>query len=732
MTATSRPSDPVTHAPQALEHYHIEATKSLVDRPLRALKDGELFGVFNQHGGCVGDKGAPDGLFYHDTRHLSLFDLRLGGRAPLLLSSGILDNNAALTIDLTNADLHDDDGAVWLQRDSLHVGRTKFLSGNACYDRVLIRRFSDPVGFISLDLVFGSDFADLFEVRGEDRPRRGEAKVERLNDQTIRYSYLGLDQKLRTTTLRFDPSPNQLTTNTASWQLDLSDCELMQILVVTTCDEETQSVPPVKLASAYRSVRQSSRRRGAQLHTVSSSNALVNKVFHRAASDIEMLLTETEFGLYPYAGVPWYSTIFGRDGIITALQLLWTAPEIARGVLQVLARTQANDFDPAADAEPGKIVHEMRSGEMAVLGEVPFARYYGTVDATPLFVMLGGAYFSRTGDLNTLRALWTNIEAALSWLDQRCEKDKGGFLTYQRLTERGLSNQGWKDSFDAIFHADGQLAEGPIALCEVQGYLFAAKREAAKMASALGLHDRAAVLESEAERVRANFEATFWMDDLGCYALAIDGRGQPCRVLSSNAGHALFSGIASPERAARLADLFLERRFFSGWGVRTIAAGEARYNPMSYHNGSVWPHDNAMIALGLSRYGHKAAALKIFQRLIEAGTYNEFSRLPELFCGFSRRRSRGYTAYPVACSPQAWSAAAPFALMSAACGLEVDHQENCLRLQSPALPPIMEEVFLRGITVADTTLDLALRRSGNDVTTEVLRRDGSAIMMVTK
>jgi glycogen debranching enzyme len=216
MTGTSQPAQPVVHATHALEEYRIEATKSLVDQHLRTLKDGELFGVFNQQGGCVGGKGAPDGLFYHDTRHLSLFDFKLGGRAPLLLSSGILDNNAALTIDLTNADLHDDDGAVRLQRDSLHIGRTKFLSGNACYDRVLIRRFSDLVGIISFDLVFGSDFADLFEVRGEDRPRRGETKAERLNDQTIRYTYLGLDQKLRTTTLRFDPSPNELTTVAAS------------------------------------------------------------------------------------------------------------------------------------------------------------------------------------------------------------------------------------------------------------------------------------------------------------------------------------------------------------------------------------------------------------------------------------------------------------------------------------------------------------------------------------
>ena len=300
------------------------------------------------------------------------------------------------------------------------------------------------------------------------------------------------------------------------------------------------------------------------------------------------------------------------------------------------------------------------------------------------------------------------------------------------MTERGLANQGWKDSFDSVFHADGSAAEGPIALCEVQAYVFAAKKGAAEIALALGETALAASLVGEAEALRERFEDRFWLDELGCYALALDGAKQPCRVLSSNAGHALFAGIASPERAARLARLLTGKRFFSGWGVRTIAAGEARYNPMSYHNGSVWPHDNALIAMGLARYGHMAEVLKIFEGLAEAAIYDEFRRLPELFCGFTRRRKRGPTAYPVACSPQAWAAAAPFALVAAATGLVLDHDEDVVRLANPALPAFLDDLWLRDLRIAGSRLDLRLSRSGDDVTTAVARREGRAALVIVK
>jgi glycogen debranching enzyme len=716
--------------PAAPETWHIEATKSLVDRTLRTLKHDDLFGVFDKQGDCQSNMGAPDGLYYQDTRFLSGLSLRIGGMEPLLLGSVLLDDNGALIVDLANADFHDADGKVWLQRDAIHASRVKFLCGTACYERISVRGFGRVGQPIPLDLAFSADFADLFEVRGDRRAQRGRLDVAVLDERSVRFTYLGLDAVERTTTLHFDPPPAELTDHHARWSMDLDAKPRFNLVVKINCAIDDRTAEPPHMLSAYRRVRTARRQRQHIRASVTSANELFNTVVDRAASDIDMLLTETKWGLYPYAGIPWYSTIFGRDGIITAMELLWAAPDIAKGVLLTLAATQATDTDVDADAQPGKILHETRGGEMARLKEVPFRLYYGTVDATPLFVMLAGMYLKRSGDLATIRAIWPNVQAALGWIDGAGDPDGDGFIEYARMTDKGLANQGWKDSFDSIFHADGSAAEGPIALCEVQAYVFAAKQAAAEMAKALG--EDGDGFAREAEAMRQRFEDRFWLDDLGCYALALDGRKQPCRVLSSNAGHALFAGIANPERAARLARLFTGKRFFSGWGVRTIAAGEARYNPMSYHNGSVWPHDNALIAMGLARYGHRDAVLTIFQGLAEAALYDEFRRLPELFCGFSRRRKRGPTSYPVACSPQAWAAAAPFALVAAATGLDLDHKSGNVRLDNPALPAFLDDLVLRDVRVGEARLDLKLSRAGDDVTTAVTRRVGKAGLTIVK
>ena len=719
------------HEPAAApESYHIEATKSLVDRTLRTLKHDDLFGVFDKQGDCQSAPGAPDGLYYQDTRFLSGLRLRIGGMAPLLLGSVLLDDNGAMVVDLANADFHDADGKVWLQRDAIHASRVKFLCGTACYERISVRGFGSVGQAIPLDLAFAADFADLFEVRGDRRLRRGRLDVAVTDERTVRFAYLGLDDVKRTTTLHFDPAPDSLTEEHARWAMDLDAVERFNLVVKTSCAIDDGTGEPLHMLSAYRRMRTARKARGRLRASITSANELFNTVIDRAASDIDMLLTETKWGLYPYAGIPWYSTIFGRDGIITAMELLWAAPEIAKGVLTTLAALQATDTDEDADAQPGKILHETRGGEMARLKEVPFGLYYGSVDATPLFVMLAGMYLKRSGDLATIRAIWPNVKAALGWIDGAGDPDGDGFVEYARMTEKGLVNQGWKDSFDSIFHADGSTAEGPIALCEVQAYVFAAKQAAAEIALALGEDGKPYAREAEALRQR--FEDRFWIDELGCYALALDGRKQPCRVLSSNAGHALFAGIASPERAAQLAKLFTGKRFFSGWGVRTIAAGEVCYNPMSYHNGSVWPHDNALIAMGLARYGHRDAVLAIFQGLAEAALYDEFRRLPELFCGFSRRRKRGPTSYPVACSPQAWAAAAPFALVAAATGLDLDHETGSVRLNNPALPAFLDDLVLRDVAVAEARLDLKMSRAGDDITTAVTRRTGKAGLTIVK
>jgi glycogen debranching enzyme len=714
------------------EDYYIEATKSLVEKPLRTLKHDALFAVFDTQGDLnVMDPGA-EGLYFQDTRFLSRVVLTVGGKPPLLLGSVVLDDNGALVIDMTNADLHDRAGEVQIPRDSVFVSRLKLLHVNTCYDRIHLRRYERFEEPVPVRLDFDADFADLFEVRGEQRSKRGKIEATVLDRRSCRFTYLGLDGIERSTTLWFDPAPASLSERAVEWCINLDKEEQCAIVVKISCsvDSGTQIPEPPDIVAAYRTRHRTSRQRLNTLGRVCSSNELINEMMGRAAADINMLLTETEFGLYPYAGVPWYSTIFGRDGILTAMELLWVAPDIARGVLKALALTQAQKLDQEADAEPGKIIHEMREGEMARLGEVPFRRYYGSVDATPLFVWLAGEYLQRSGDIETIRFIWPNIEAALGWIKSKI--DRNGFLTYRRATERGLVNQGWKDSFDSIFHADGQLAAGPIALCEVQAYVFAALSAGATMAMALGDPARSATLASDAELMRELFEEKFWLDDLDTYALAIDGQGLPCRVRSSNAGHALFAGIASPERAAKIARELCGRDFFSGWGVRTIASGEARYNPMSYHNGSVWPHDNAVIAMGFARYGHKDEAAQLTQGLFDAATWFEFRRLPELFCGFSRRRRRGPTPYPVACSPQAWAAAAPFALLQAVAGLELRHDQESVRLNDPVLPRGIDNIELPKLRVAGSSMRLRLSRSGEDVVAAVLERSGSAALVVKK
>ncbi|MCL2428820.1 MAG: amylo-alpha-1,6-glucosidase, partial [Alphaproteobacteria bacterium] len=476
--------------------------------------------------------------------------------------------------------------------------------------------------------------------------------------------------------------------------------------------------------SAMLQARRALRRASSRAASIATSNEILNEAARRSVCDLYMLITDTAQGPYPYAGIPWFSTAFGRDALITALQTLWMDPAIARGVLFYLAANQATTTDESADAEPGKILHEVRQGEMAELGEVPFRRYYGSVDATPLFVLLAGAYLDRTGDLSVPRRLWKHIEAALGWIDRYGDRDGDGFVEYHRMNEKGLANQGWKDSHDSVFHADGSLAQGPIALCEVQAYVYGAKRAAARMAAELGMEGRAETLLFEALRLRERIEQSFWCEEIDSYALALDGDKRPCAVRASNAGHMLLTECARPERAQAVGRQLMSSRFFSGWGVRTVASSERRYNPMSYHNGSVWPHDNALIAMGFGRYGLRTEAARIFEGLFDACAYIDLRRLPELVCGFPRRRAQGPTFYPVACAPQAWSAATLPAVLQSCLGLGFDTAGRTVFFDRPVLPGSLQEVVLRGITIGMSRIDVALRGKGSEVGMTVLSRSG--------
>jgi glycogen debranching enzyme len=716
--------------PNVWSEYDIETHTSLIDRPLRTLKHGDAFAVLDSSGDIGTVQDTAEGLFYRDTRYLSHYELRIEGKRPLLLSSRMHENKAALSVGLTNPDVAYGDEDK-LPRDTIFLERTKFIWKAVCYERINIKNYDRVRRRLRLDVLFRADFHDLFEVRGTRRPRQGRQTAHPHRPNRAEFRYQGLDGIERRTVLNFTPAPKRLESTRARFELEIGPGEQTSVFVNVSC-EEGGAIGVSDFFLAYRDTRRARRSSTAGIATVATSNSQFDEVFCRATSDVYTLITQTDLGPYPYAGIPWFSTVFGRDGIITAMLLLWTDPSVAKGVLRTLAATQATEFDPKSDAQPGKILHERRFGEMANLGEVPFRRYYGTVDATPLFVMLAGMYFERTGDRTTLSEIWPSIEAALRWIDEHGDRDGDGFVEYDRETESGLANQGWKDSYDSIFHADGALAEGPIALCEVQGYVYAAKRSLAPVAARLGFRELALRLGSEAEDLRDRFEKTFWCSDIGTYALALDGAKRPCRVRSSNAGHALFAGIADPQRARRTTETLMSREAFSGWGIRTIAQGEARYNPMSYHNGSVWPHDNAVIGLGFARYGFKAEAARVFEGLFSAATHQESRRLPELFCGFMRRPNGAPTAYPVACSPQAWSAAASSGLLAACFGLEMVHERNQIRFREPVMPDFLDEVVIRNLTLGGSRVDVRLHRYGQDVTANVLARKGSLRVALLK
>src|SRR2546421_5899498 len=588
-------------------------------RPRRSLKHDDTFIVLDSHGDIGASAGGPDGLFNADTRYLARLEMVLDDMQPLLLGSNLRDDNSALTVDLTNSDVYRN-GRLALQKDTLHIVRTIFLWRGTAYQRIALQNHGDRQASFDLTLLYDNDFADLFEVRGERRPRRGVGSSRLLGPAEVVLEYSGLDGQVRITALHFEPRPTRLAVHSATFHFELEPKEATALFVAVSCNKPIMH-KPVPFFRGLLAHRREMRHLTSGAASIETSNDIFNEVLCQAMADLNMLMTETPQGRYPYAGIPWYSTTFGRDGLITALQMLWVDPRIAQGVLRRLAFFQAKAVDPLADAEPGKILHEMRGGEMAALREVPFGLYYGSVDSTPLFVLLAGMYAEHTGDLKTLRELWPNIEAALGWIDGPGDPDRDGFVEYHRADEKGLVNQGWKDSHDTIFHKDGTLAVGPIALCEVQGYVYAAKRTAARCARRLGKNALADALDSAAMKLAAQFEAAFWCEDIGTYALALDGQKRPCRVRSSNAGQVLFSGIAAPERADRIARDLTRPSFFSGWGIRTIAREEARYNPMSYHDGSIWPHDNALIAAGLARYGHKGAVGRVFGALFNAASY---------------------------------------------------------------------------------------------------------------
>lgn len=685
---------------------------------LMALKDADTFCVADGWGDM---KGGADGLFDHDTRLLSRLVMTVGQARPSRLSSGVSQDNVFFTCHSTNRPLPPMGGRS-APAGVLHIERRRFVWDRRLFERVRIENHGIEDVLLPLAFDFGADFADIFQVRGTFRDKRGTLETPTHDGRRVTFRYRGLDDVERVSCLAFSEPPARLTGSRAEFMFSLPMGKRIDLYVECAADSCS---PPDEARFRLNAVQarlamRTRRRRGASVRGPRSPR--FNDWLDQSRADVALLTTDLPTGPYPYAGVPWFSTPFGRDGIITAWQMLWLDPSLAKGVLTYLAKRQATEVSAFQDSAPGKIMHETRGGEMSALGEVPFGLYYGGVDTTCLFVALAGAYARRTGDLETIRALWPNLIAATRWMTDYGDANGDGLISYQRGADTGLSNQGWKDSEDSIFHADGRFPKGPIALLEVQGYAYAAWQAMADLSLQLGQEGQAE-WAARAESTRQLVEDRFWMEDEGFYAIALDGDGAQCRAIGSNAGHLLFTGLPSRERALRVAKRMLSAEFRSGWGIRTLATGQARFNPISYHDGSVWPHDTAMAAAGMARYGERrAVALLLGEIYAAAASFN--LRLPELFCGFERMTGEAPIAYPVACLPQAWAAGSVFLMLQAALGVKVDAIEGVVEIDDPVLPSGIDRLNVTNLQVGDGVVDLAFQQLGNHTVVMPRRREG--------
>jgi glycogen debranching enzyme len=709
---------------------------------VHVLKHDNLFMLSSAHGDVRPD-GRGLGLYDSDTRILSTYDLRLNGVPPVVLRAGRAASFQS-TIQLTNPDLFADpsrevdDAEIVLRRQSLGIVRKRVLA-NGFREQITITNYTTERERALLTLSLDADYADIFELRGVVRAKRGDRLPNALGQGRVTFAYRGLDGLVRRTHIDMSPPMTLIrggepdAFGVVTFELD-ETLEAGRALTLTmeiwhdegtTADEQPPRVDADQPTAMHRAWRQSST-------AIDTSHMFAERALERASSDLRLLLnTDAQTDeRYIAAGVPWFSCLFGRDSIITSLQMLLIRPQIARNTLTLLARYQATDVDDWRDAQPGKILHELRTGELARTNEIPHSPYYGTVDATPLWLMLLDEYERWTADDELIEQLWPNALAALNWIDTYGDLDGDGFVEYERRSARGMSNQGWKDSWDSIRNRDGSLADGPIALVEVQGYVYAARRGMARLARLRGDFQLAEREDQAADALRRKFEDRFWMEDVGIYAIALDGEKRRVDGIASNAGHALWSGIASPERAESVARVLTSGGMWSGWGIRTLSSETVGYNPIGYHLGTVWPHDNGICAAGFARYGLFDEARRVFGALLEATTHFREARLPELFCGFDRDYSPMPVPYPVACSPQAWAAGALFHMVSATLGMNPDARAHKLELLRPALPDWLADLRLRNLRVGDALVDLAFDRETESISVEVLRRTGDVDVVV--
>jgi glycogen debranching enzyme len=709
-------------------------------QPLLTLKDNDLFMLtdhFGTIGGCAfeGENNSM-GLFCHDTRFLSRLELQLEKHPPILLSSSA-DKGFAMSVLCTNPRLDK------IPAETIGIKRELVLNGGL-FESISVTNYGTEEIDFELSLSFDADFADLFEVRGAIREKRGQQLRQAAMPQgtsghpeapqELILAYQGVDQVLRESRIEFqDTLPTEMFGTTAVWKIHLASHTQQNLSYRLRLYEQGKSISqvnaPMHLSQAKAAEMQEAHNWQTQTTAIQSDRNTFNRLIDRAQQDIYLLRQSFTHGESLSAGVPWFSTLFGRDSIIAASQVLMVTPNLARETLKLLAHYQGKSEDEWRDEQPGKILHEIRFGEMARCNEIPHTPYYGTIDATPLWLMLYVEYFAWTADHETIDALWPNALAAMAWVDR--EMGDSGYLAYNRKSSRGLQNQGWKDSGDCIVNRRGEMAQGAIALCEVQAYVYAAKLRLANIARMKQQIDLADRWETEAHSLKERFNVDFWLSDQDFCALALDGDRKPVDSITSNPGHCLGLGIFTPENAYSVAERLRAPDMFSGWGIRTLSSLSPAYNPMGYHVGSIWPHDNSMTVLGLRSLGLVDQALEISQGLLDMTQRQPYYRPPELFCGFERSADGDAPIrYPVACSPQAWATGSLFQLIQAMVNLVPDAPGNYLRIIDPALPESINYLSLKNLQIGTTLLDLEFERSGSSTACRVSKKRGNLRVVI--
>lgn len=689
------------------------------------IRDGALTLVTAQNGDIPIEENHGFGLYYRDCRFLSGYTLRCNGRNPTdILSSD--EKGYACFMALTNPGYKDDNGRM-VEKETMSIRRDRIIPG-ILDEKITVTSYNEFETTIEMAFEFESDFDDIFTVRGVTRPTNGSVLPPAYVKGQLTLGYLGEDGHRRNTRITFDPVPSSVNGREAVFRLKIKPGEQeairLRIYVEDMPPDTPVTVDDRQLQRRIKGIRASYADTMECCSNIQTDNGIFNKIFLRSLSDLRMLYMGQPVDIYYSAGVPWYDALFGRDSIISAMQVIPYNPEVARSTLRVLAKFQGRKADDWRDERPGKILHELRLGEQANLNNIPDTPYYGSVDSTPLFLILLAEYIDWTGDMSLFNDLHENVDAALKWIYQYGGLEDSGLLAYTRQSPKGLYNQCWKDSRDSMSHSDGSLAAHPIAAAEVQGYAYMAMRRTANLFERAGRHDDAGRLRHDAVNLRWKFDNDFWMKDKKFFAEALDKNGK-CDVISSNPAQALWSEIIEPEKAHMVVDRIFQKDMFSGWGIRTLSSNEKRYNPLGYHNGTIWPHDNSLIAMGLNKYGFKEELAMLFTCMYEAAGFYPIYRLPELFGGYQRGEYDVPIKYPVACSPQAWSAGSIPHMLSASLGFVPDALNMRITLFKPTLPPWLHTVKISKLIVGDAYAQLEFRRDGDSTLVNVLGKRGN-------